>query len=353
MVPVGGTIGILGGGQLGRMLAGAAAKLGLDVIVYCPDVNTPAARAAARHWPGAFDDTAALTAFAEACDAVTLEWENVPVLAAETVALAGKPMRPGPTALSVAQDRAEEKAFLERSGIPVTPWRPVDTVRDLRAALADFGGRGILKTRREGYDGKGQVRLGEESDAAAALDALGGQPSILEAFAPFEREISAIVARSPTGETAHYAIPENTHRGGILRRSTVPANIAPAVAQQARQAAETLAGALDYIGVLALEFFAMADGELLANEFAPRVHNSGHWTPEACLTGQFENQIRAVAGWPLGRPDLVAPAVTMDNIIGALPAPGEFGLDISLTLYGKREVRPGRKMGHTVRLAID
>ncbi|MEM7767713.1 MAG: ATP-grasp domain-containing protein, partial [Pseudomonadota bacterium] len=278
MVPVGGTIGILGGGQLGRMLADAGAKLGFDVIIYCPETDTPAARTAARHWAGAFDDRDALTAFAGACDAVTLEWENVPVTAIETIAATGTPMRPGAKALAVAQDRADEKTFLEHCGIPVTPWRPVDSAADLRAALADFGGRGILKTRRDGYDGKGQLRLGEGAEIGSALDALGGGPAILEAFAPFEREISALVVRGADGAETVWDTPENTHRGGILRRSAVPADVSAATAANAISAARKLASALDYVGVLALEFFVMADGKLLANEFAPRVHNSGHWT---------------------------------------------------------------------------
>ncbi|MEM0986882.1 MAG: 5-(carboxyamino)imidazole ribonucleotide synthase [Pseudomonadota bacterium] len=349
MVPIGGTIGILGGGQLGRMLADAAAKLGLDAIIFCPEADTPAARTAARHWEGAFNDDEALSAFARACDVVTLEWENVPVAAAETVAATGTPMRPGAKALGVAQDRANEKRFLEACDIPVTPWRTVDSAEALQSALSDFGGRGILKTRREGYDGKGQLRLGAEADALDAFSALGGQPCILEAFAPFEREISVIVARTPDGETATWDVPENIHRGGILRRSQVPAAITPETAATAKAAAVRLVTTLDYIGVLALEFFVMEGGALLANEFAPRVHNSGHWTPEACRTGQFENHIRAVAGWPLGRTELVAPGVVMDNIIGELPLLADLP-DGALTLYGKHEVRVGRKMGHIVRL---
>ncbi len=349
MIPVGGTIGILGGGQLGRMLADAAARLGFDVIVYCPEPDTPAARTAARHWPGAFEDKAALSAFAQACDAVTLEWENVPVAAAEAVAATGTPMRPGAGALAVAQDRAAEKAFLERCGIAVTPWRAVGTAEDLRRALAGFGGRGILKTRREGYDGKGQVRLGEDSDPGEALDALGGQPAILEAFAPFEREVSALVARGNDGRMVTWEVPENTHEGGILRRSEVPAPVSAEVADRARAAAMQLAERLDYVGVLALEFFVMPGGDLLANEFAPRVHNSGHWTPEACLAGQFENHVRAVAGWPLASTELVVPGAVMENIIGEVPLPFELPGG-SVTLYGKREVRVGRKLGHVVRL---
>jgi len=349
MVPVGGTIGILGGGQLGRMLADAAARLGFDAIIYCPEEDTPAARTAARHWPGAFDDTAALAAFAAACDAVTLEWENVPVIAAETVAASGTPMRPGAAALRVAQDRAEEKRFLEACGIAVTPWQAVDSDTELRAALAGFGGRGILKTRREGYDGKGQLRLDPGSDPGGALAALGGRPAILEAFAPFEREISAIVARGADGDMVTWDIPENTHQGGILRRSEVPAAVSAELAGKAKAAAMQLAKRLDYVGVLALEFFVMAGGDLLANEFAPRVHNSGHWTPEACRTGQFENHVRAVAGWPLGRTELVVPGAVMDNLIGELPLPRDLP-DGAVTLYGKREVRPARKLGHVVRL---
>ena len=349
-LPAGSVIGILGGGQLGRMLACAAARLGFDVHIYCPREDAPAARVAARHVCAGFDDGAALEAFAADCSVVTVEFENVPAAAAEAVAASGTPFRPGGRALAVAQDRAGEKAFLEGCGIPVADWRRIDSLDDLRSALPALGGAGILKTRHEGYDGKGQARLMAEGDADVAWAAVGGRPCVLEALVPFELEISGLVARGLNGDTVTWDPPHNLHAEGMLRRSRVPAPVSSDVAQRARETAVQLAEALDYVGVLALEFFVLADGRLLANEFAPRVHNSGHWTPEGTATCQFENHIRAVAGWPLG-PTTRYHEVEMINIVGeeALRPPAAFGADVSLTLYGKGEARPGRKMGHLVR----
>lgn len=350
MLPVGATIGILGGGQLGRMLAGAAARLGFRTIVFAPGADLPAAQLAGRHIDADYGDGEALAGFAAACDAITLEWENVPVAAIEAVAATGVPVRPGARALAVAQDRLAEKQFLERCGIGCAPWRRVDGVGDLRAAYREIGPEAILKTRRDGYDGKGQVRLGADADLEAAWAEMKGAPAILEGFVPFQLEISVVLARGPGRQVVTYTPSSNEHSGGILRRSSVPADISKATAAQAGSLVGKLAEALDYVGVLALELFVLRDGSLLANEFAPRVHNSGHWTPEACATGQFENHIRAVAGWPLGPTDLLHPAV-MENLIGEdAAAPLEDLLSRgSLTLYGKREIRPGRKMGHIVR----
>lgn len=347
----GDTIGILGDGQLGRMLAGAAARLGFRTISYGPGEDSPAGQVTTRHVTAGYDDTGALTEFAGACDVVTVEFENVPVSAAETVIAAGTPFRPGANALSVAQDRVEEKRFLEDAGIACAPWRAVSSLEDLAAAHAALGPDAILKTRRDGYDGKGQVRLSAGSDLAAAWQEIGARPAILEGFVDFHAEISAVVARGLDGMTVSYVPSRNIHQGGILRRSIVPPGLPESVTDRAWAFATRLAERLDYVGVLALEFFVLHDGSLLANEFAPRVHNSGHWTPEACLTGQFENHIRAVAGWPLGKASLLHGA-EMENLIGedAAAPVKELLARGQLTLYGKREIRAGRKMGHLVRL---
>ena len=346
----GSTIGILGSGQLGRMLASAAAQLGFDVAIYSPDANSPAERVAARHWRGSWDDKAALTAFATACSVVTLEFENVPV---ETLALieeTGTHVYPGAKSLSVSQDRLEEKTFLNQIGIETAPFRQIDQKQDIAPALASLGGKGVLKTRRDGYDGKGQVWLGQPSDDTSAWERLGGAPCILEGAVGFEREISVIVARSAFGELKTWAPPHNIHEDGILARSIVPCGLPKAVTTAARAKAVTLVEALEHVGVLALEFFVMKDGALIANEFAPRVHNSGHWTPEACQTGQFEQHIRAIAGWPLGDTRRLYDA-EMGNLIGEAGHidPASLAPNDTLTLYGKGEARPGRKMGHITR----
>ncbi len=346
----GATIGMLGGGQLGRMMASAAAQLGFDVSIYCPEEDCPAARVAIDQVIGAYTDVAALLAWAKTCDVVTYEFENVPVEAAQALIDAGVPVRPGAKPLEVSQDRLIEKSFLRECGIKTAAFAEVNAANDIAAPLDQYGGLGILKTRRDGYDGKGQVRLAHGDDFEAAHKALANAPCILEAMVPFEREVSVIVARDAVGDTLYYDLPRNEHVNGILKRSIVPSGLAEDVAQRAAKAAETLAHAMDYIGVLALEFFVLEDGSLLANEFAPRVHNSGHWTPEACATGQFEQHIRAVAGWPLG-PVTRYHDVEMLNLLGeeALVPPEVLSADGVLTLYGKRDAKPGRKMGHLVR----
>ena len=346
----GATIGILGGGQLGRMLASAAAQLGFDASIYCPEKDCPAARVAARHIDGAYNDPVALLAWAKTCDVVTYEFENVPVSAAKALIDAGIDVRPGAKPLEVSQDRFVEKSFLRSCGIETAGFAIVDQASDIADPIARFGGQGILKTRRDGYDGKGQARLASGDDFEAAHKSLGHAPCILEAMVPFVCEVSVIIARDETGRSTCYDVPRNEHVNGILRRSTAPANIGADVCERACTAAKALADALDYIGVLALEFFVLEDGALLANEFAPRVHNSGHWTPEACATGQFEQHIRAVAGWPLGAVTRYHD-VEMFNLLGeeAL-SPATTLLDGTvLTLYGKREAKPGRKMGHVVK----
>jgi len=346
----GATIGILGGGQLGRMLASAAAQLGFDVSIYCPETDCPAARVAADHTQGAYDDHQAVLEWAQTCDVVTYEFENVPVEAAQALIQAGIDVRPGAKPLEVSQDRYVEKSFLQSCGIATAGFATVDTAADIGEPITRFGGQGILKTRRDGYDGKGQARLEAGDDFEAAHKSLGHAPCILEAMVPFVCEISVIIARAANGQSICYDVPRNEHVNGILRRSSVPANIDADIADRACAAAKSLADALDYVGVLALEFFVLEDGALLANEFAPRVHNSGHWTPEACATGQFEQHIRAVAGWPLG--DVTRyHDVEMANLLGeeALAPPSELLEHAVLTLYGKRDAKPGRKMGHVVK----
>jgi 5-(carboxyamino)imidazole ribonucleotide synthase len=351
-LPPGSTIGIMGGGQLGRMLALAAAPLGLKCHIYS-DVPGPAFDVAAASTVGAYEDTGKIRAFAATVDAVTYEFENVPLeaaAAAETVA----PVRPGPKALAVAQDRLEEKTFIRGIGIPVAPFARVDDTPSAVEAIRAIGGHGILKTRRLGYDGKGQVRLNPGMDIVDEFESLKRAPCVLEGLVPFAYEVSVLVVRAVTGEMRFYDIPVNTHKDGILDTSTVPAPLPVAGAARAREMAGAIAEALVYVGVLGVEMFYVpgAAEPLVVNEIAPRVHNSGHWTMDACLVGQFENHIRAVAGWPLGPTDRHSD-VTMTNLIGSdidawLSLAAE--PDVAVHLYGKPEARPGRKMGHINRL---
>ncbi|MEQ8404160.1 MAG: 5-(carboxyamino)imidazole ribonucleotide synthase [Oceanicaulis sp.] len=340
-------IGILGGGQLGRMLALAGARLGLDIVIFDPEPGCPAGRVAAETVTAAYDDLGAVARFAKSVDAVTYEFENVPV---ETALEAAKhaPLRPGANALEAAQDRLTEKTFLNAHDAPTVTFRAVDTPADARAAAEALGVPAILKTRRFGYDGKGQQVVRAIEDAEAAFDAIGGHEAILEAFAPFQRELSILAARGADGEVRAFPLSENHHEGGILRETTAPAEADDGVRAEALRIVTAILEALDYVGVLAVELFALSDGRLLVNEIAPRVHNTGHWTQDACLTDQFEQHMRAVAGWPLGDPAPIAPA-RMINLIGSdaedwarwLTEPGAV-----LHLYAKRETREGRKMGH-------
>ncbi|MBZ9806398.1 MULTISPECIES: 5-(carboxyamino)imidazole ribonucleotide synthase [unclassified Mesorhizobium] len=353
-LPAGSTIGIIGGGQLGRMLAMAAARLGYRTVVLEPQPDCPAAQVANRQVTAAYDDPAALAELAEASAIITYEFENVPVAAANALA-AKVPVYPPPRALDVAQDRVNEKTFLNGIGIATADFRPVDTDDELTAALKAFDGSGILKTRRMGYDGKGQrvFRDTQAGDFAGTCEAMGNVPLILESFVPFECEVSVIAARGIEGAVAAYDPAENVHRNGILHTSTVPAAIAPRTAEAARAAASKILSALDYVGVIGVEFFVLADGSLLANEIAPRVHNSGHWTEAACIVSQFEQHIRAVAGLPLGSPNRHSDCV-MENLIGddILRVPELLAEpDLMLHLYGKAEARPGRKMGHFTRIS--
>jgi 5-(carboxyamino)imidazole ribonucleotide synthase len=340
----GDTLGILGGGQLGRMLALAAARLGLRVHVYAPEPDSPAFEVAARHTVAAYDDAAALARFAADVAVVTFEFENIPVAPLRALPV----VRPAPDALAVAQDRLHEKAFFAASGLLVAPHARVDDVAELRAALATLGAPAILKTRRFGYDGKGQVRITADDDPAAAIAAIGGAPAILEAVVPFAAETSTVLARGLDGRTVAWDAPANRNEGGILRRSTLPGPLPPPLAAEAERMTAAVAERLDYVGVLAIEWFVTESGDLVANEMAPRVHNTGHWTEDGAVTSQFENHVRAVAGWPLGTPRRIVD-IEMVNLIGDDADGWRRHLDnpaARLHLYGKREARPGRKMGH-------
>jgi 5-(carboxyamino)imidazole ribonucleotide synthase len=346
------TIGIIGGGQLGRMLAMAAARLNFTTVILEPQADCPAAQVANAQIVAAYDDPAALAELAARCDVVTYEFENVPVAAAEALQRS-VPVHPPAKALDIAQDRVTEKRFLNGCGIETARFHAVDSQEDLERALADFGGRGVLKTRRLGYDGKGQRVFRTPLDSAAgAYEALGDVPLILESFVAFEREISVIAARAADGTIASYDPAENVHRDGILHTSTLPARIPEATAAAARESAGKLLAAMDYVGVLGMEFFVIEDGSLIANEIAPRVHNSGHWTEAACVVSQFEQHIRAVTALPMGDTRRHSDCV-MTNLIGDDIAEVPAWLaqpDVLVHLYGKTESRQGRKMGHVTAL---
>jgi 5-(carboxyamino)imidazole ribonucleotide synthase len=354
IVPPGGTVGILGGGQLGRMLAVAAAELGLSVHVYSPEADSPAFAVARAHTRAGWDDKTALAAFAAAVDVVTYEFENIPVATTEFLA-ALRPVFPSPAALAIAQDRLSEKRLFERLGIRVAPFAEVDSEADLKSAIDRVGRPAVLKTRRLGYDGKGQATIRANDDPAAAWRAINGAPAILEQLLSFEHEISVAVARGRDGRTAVYDVSENQHVEHILSTATVPATISRPLANEARDVAKKIADALDYVGLLAVELFVVrneAGPGIIANEIAPRVHNSFHWTRDACLVSQFEQHIRAVCGWPLGDPARHSDA-EMTNLIGASvedwrELAAEPGARVHL--YGKSEMRPGRKMGHVTRI---
>ncbi|WP_295809258.1 5-(carboxyamino)imidazole ribonucleotide synthase [uncultured Nitratireductor sp.] len=351
-LPQGATIGILGGGQLGRMLAMAAAKFGYRTMVLDPAADSPAAQVANEFVHAAYDNTPALRKLSERCDVITYEFENVPVA---TVASLSEqlPVFPPPEALESAQDRLAEKIFLNSAGISTAPFMSVDNDDDLARGLARFSG-GVLKTRRMGYDGKGQ-RVFRSADTTAhegAFSQMGGVPLILEALVPFRREVSIIAARAADGSIAVYDPAENEHRDGVLYRSAVPANIETKTRTAVDQAATDILTSLHYVGVLGVEFFVLDSGKVLVNEIAPRVHNSGHWTEAACTVSQFEQHIRAVAGLPLGDTNRHSDCV-MENLIGdeVLRAPDLLAEpDLMLHLYGKTDIRPGRKMGHFTRL---
>ena len=349
-LPPGSTIGIVGGGQLGRMMAMAAARLGYRAHIFDPHYRPCAAEVAGAFTRAAFDDATALAAFAGQCDVVTYEFENLPV---GPLAALGDKLRPGTRSLEIAQDRAVEKRFLEANGATVAAWREVGSVAELDAAVAALGLPLVLKSRRLGYDGKGQAWVRKADEARAAWASIGDAPAVAEAAVDFAAEFSVLIARGADGETCAFPCPRNQHDGGILRRSTVPAGPPiDALEADAVATAAKLADALGHIGMFTVEFFATADGALV-NEIAPRVHNSGHWTIEGAATSQFEQHVRAICGLPLGSAALVAGGATMDNLIGDdvdrwAGIVGEPGA--ALHLDNKGEAHPGRKMGHVTRL---
>ena len=348
-LPPGGMIGIVGGGQLGRMLALAAARLGLKTCIYNDTTDAPAFQVTPHAIVAPYEDLGRLGSFADACDVVTFEFENLPAHAIAHLAQ-HVPVRPGAHALAMTQDRLTEKTFVEKLGLTTAPFFEVSSAQQARDAFGKLDGRGILKTRRFGYDGKGQAKVASAEDAQKAFASFKGAPAILEGFVDFAFEASVVAARGADGQFAAYDPPENDHENHILRRSTVPSRLSAAQVDEAKAMANAIGDALDYVGVFAVELFVGGDGELLVNEIAPRVHNSGHWTIEACQCSQFEQHIRAVAGWPLGSSVRHADAV-MENIIGAEADAWEaLAKSGALHLYGKKEARPGRKMGHVTRL---
>lgn len=349
-LPPGSTIGILGGGQLGRMMALAAARLGYKCHILDPHERPCAAEVSAHFTRAEFADEEALQRFAEQCDVITYEFENIPVA---PLAVLGTKLMPGRRSLEVAQDRGFEKCFLEDCGVRVAPWRDVDSEADIIAALDALGSPILLKSRRYGYDGKGQAWVHRSDEAAEAWEAIGRQPAVAEARMSFDAEFSVILTRGRDGDASAFPLARNHHEGGILRISTVPAGPdIDAMAGAAIAAARAIEDALDHVGVLTVEFFACADGPIV-NEIAPRVHNSGHWTIEGARTSQFEQHLRAILGLPLGDPSLVSAGASMENLIG--PEAGRWAEIVAqpgahLHLYGKGEARPGRKMGHVTRL---
>jgi 5-(carboxyamino)imidazole ribonucleotide synthase len=349
-LPLGATIGILGGGQLGRMLSVAASRLGYKTHIFEPAANPPAADVAHRVTTASYDDIAALKTFAKSVDVITYEFENIPTAALDALE-ALRPIRPNRRALSIAQDRIQEKDFLTSLGLTCAPYAAVTTADEMTAAVAKIGTPAILKTTRLGYDGKGQARLKTAEDAAAALASMSGAPSVLEGFIDFSHEVSVIAARGLDGSVACYDPGENVHKNGILHSTTLPARLTPSQRTDAILLAARILNALDYVGVMGVELFVTGKG-LIVNEIAPRVHNSGHWTQNGCAIDQFEQHIRAVAGLPLGDGARHSDVV-MENLIGddieRLPEILREN-DTALHLYGKAEARPGRKMGHVNRV---
>lgn len=346
----GATLGVLGGGQLGRMFTLAAKVMGYKVVVLDPDPSSPAGQLADVHLKADYRDAVALLRMGGLCQAITTEFENVP---AESLEMLAKHCRVAPAAavLAVAQDRLAEKSRARAFGCDTAPFANIETTADLAEAWTRIGAPALLKTRRLGYDGKGQVRVDSLEALAAAFDGLGGVPCLLEGFLPLEREVSVVLARNDQDQVAFFPLAENRHRAGILDYSIVPARVSATVADRALDMAARIARGLDYVGVMAVEFFVLADGRIVFNEMAPRPHNSGHYTLDACATDQFQQQVRALCGLPLGDPRLLTPVV-MVNLLGDVwrPEPpweallGHAGLQ--LHLYGKAEARPGRKMGH-------
>ncbi|MEL6362151.1 MAG: 5-(carboxyamino)imidazole ribonucleotide synthase [Pseudomonadota bacterium] len=360
-IPPGGTIGILGGGQLGRLLSLAGLRLGFKTHIYTPSADCPAAQTTPQVTVGEYTDLEKVAEFGRTVDVITYEFENVPLETARALESRDAPVRPPSKALEIAQDRLFEKQFVQELGYKVAPFFAVASEESLDAGLKAIGTNAILKTRRWGYDGKGQSRINEPSpDISATWEAakkkaweeIGAQPSILEGFVPFVFEISILAARSVKGEFVHFDAPKNEHKNGVLSKSTVPSGAPAATIDKAVDITRMIMDALGYVGVIGVEFFVLDSGQVLVNEFAPRVHNSGHWTEAACHCSQFEQHIRAVAGWPLGSTARHSDVV-MENLLGAdIDSWAELSGQSNsvLTLYGKHEARPGRKMGHTSHL---
>ena len=348
-LPAGATIGILGGGQLGRMLSVAAARLGFRTCILEPGADCPASHVAHRHIQAAYDDADALARFADQVDVITYEFENIPTTALDTLESL-RPIHPGRRALATSQDRLTEKQFLRDLGLQTAPFAAVDSLADLELAVAEIGVPSILKTRTLGYDGKGQARLKTSDDIASAHTAMAGAPSILEGFIDFSHEVSVIGARDAAGAVSCFDPGENHHEDGILRTTKVPANLTSAQRTDAVLLTAKILNALDYVGVMGVELFVTAD-ELIVNEIAPRVHNSGHWTQNGCTVCQFEQHIRAVAGWPLGDGSRHSD-VEMENLIGddIAKLPEITRTQAAIHLYGKSDAKPGRKMGHVNRV---
>jgi 5-(carboxyamino)imidazole ribonucleotide synthase len=354
----GATIGVLGSGQLGRMFAFAARRMGYRVHTLSPDEDTPTGQIADVEVTAPYDDLDAVSAFARRVDIVTFEFENVPAPTAEAAASCA-PVRPSGAILHTTQQRIREKAFLKTAGLPMTPYREVHTRQDLDQAVADLGVPSVLKTAAFGYDGKGQFLIRSRDQLAEAWSTIGRQEAVLEAFIDFEREISVVAARGEDGQFVHYGAIENQHSRHILDLSIAPARVLADVANEAVEIARCVLERLGVVGVLCVEFFVTRDGKLMINELAPRPHNSGHLTVDACVTSQFEQQLRAVCGLPLGSTAMHRPAA-MANILGDLWSNGEPDWraacaypDVKLHLYGKLEPRPARKMGHLTALNQD
>lgn len=352
----GATLGVLGSGQLGRMFAIAGAQMGYHIHVYSPDKNTPAGEVAAREFSAPYEDEAALIEFAKSVDVVTFEFENVPSAVSTAI---GKHslIRPSAAVLNISQNRLREKGTLRDAGLPVPTFRPVTSAKELQSAVAELGAPSVIKTASSGYDGKGQAVIRSDSDCTTAWESLNTDEAILEQFVDFEREVSIVGARNPQGEFAVYRPFDNTHENHILDVTLCPASLTTQVENRAIEIARTVFESLNVIGVLCVEMFVTRTGDLLINELAPRPHNSGHLTIDAHKTSQFEQQVRAICGLPLGSVDQLAPAA-MVNLLGDLWNKREPAWDglcaqaaVNLHLYGKAAARPGRKMGHITTLA--
>jgi len=354
----GATVGVLGGGQLGRMFTLQARTMGYGVVVLDPDPASPAGAVANRHIRAPYDDERALSDLSESCAAITTEFENVPAAALQTLTRSSL-VRPPVEAVATSQDRIAEKSFLQSHGIPTAKFRAVRDLRELKTAVTALRLPALLKTSRFGYDGKGQALVKSEEDAVRAYQRFGGVPCVLEERLALECELSVVLARGVDGDVAAFPVAENQHRDGILETSVVPARVPEAMTREARELATGLAEEMEYVGVLGVELFVANGSRLLVNEMAPRPHNSGHYTLDACSTDQFEQQLRALCGLPLAQPWLLSP-VAMINLLGDLWADGEPRWEealsrpgVRLHLYGKAEARPGRKMGHLNCLATD